>query len=91
MSASSRTTKASAAIDRLKRRSGVEQYSMTFASNGLFSLVLMTGNGESNRLCEPMPLDEFVVFVNGYGPQIVKRVSKLDVAFSKQLVKKNLS
>ncbi len=88
MSASSRSTKASAAIERLKRRSADERYSMTFASNGLFSLVLMIGNGESNRLCEPMPLDDFVAFVNAYGPQTPKRVSKLDVEFSKQLVKK---
>jgi hypothetical protein len=35
-----------------------------------------------------MAMDEFVAWVNGYGPQIVKRVSKLDVAFSKQLQKK---
>jgi hypothetical protein len=88
MSASSRTTKASAAIERLKRRSGEERYSMTFASNGLFSLVLMIGNGDSNRLCEPMPLEDFVAFVNAYGPQTPKRVSKLDVEFSKQLMKK---
>jgi hypothetical protein len=31
-----------------------------------------------------------VVFVNGFGPQIVKRVSKLDIEFSKQLVKKQI-
>lgn len=88
MSASSRTTKASAAIERLKRRSADERYSMTFSSSGLFSLVLMIGNGESNRLCEPMPLDDFVTFVNAYGPQTPKRVSKLDIEFSKQLAKK---
>ena len=29
--------------------------------------------------------DEFVAFVNAFGPQEVKRVSKLDVAFEKQL------
>jgi hypothetical protein len=34
-----------------------------------------------------MPLDDFVAFVNAYGPQTPKRVSKLDVEFSKQLVK----
>jgi hypothetical protein len=57
-----RSTKASAAIDRLKRRSDNPLYSMSMSSAGLFSLQ--------------------------YGPQIVKRVSKLDVAFSKQLQKK---
>jgi hypothetical protein len=63
---------------------------MTLSSNGLFSLVLMIGSGESERLCEPMMLDEFVVFVNAYGPQTPKRVSKLEVEFSKQLSKKEV-
>lgn len=83
-----RTTKASAAIERLKRRSGIELYSMTFNSQGLFSLVLAKGNGDSERLCELMPLEEFVAFVNAYGPQTPKRESKLDIAFSKQLTRK---
>ena len=43
---------------------------------------------ESTRLCEPMMMDEFVVFVNAFGPQTPKRVSKLDIEFSKQLTKK---
>jgi hypothetical protein len=30
-------------------------------------------------------LDEFVAFVNKQGPQKVQRISKLDVAFEKQL------
>lgn len=83
-----RSTKASAAIDRLKRRSDNPLYSMSMSSAGLFSLQLGDGLGNSTRLCEPMAMDEFVAWVNGYGPQIVKRVSKLDVAFSKQLQKK---
>lgn len=85
---SSRSTRASAAIDRLKRRSGNMQYSMTFGSNGLFCLVLATGNGDSERLSEPMIMDDFVAFVNAFGPQTPKRVSKLEVEFSKQLLKK---
>jgi hypothetical protein len=95
-----RSTRASAAIDRLKKRSGNDHYSMAMTSNGLFSLVLSneaeTGkSGDQNattrnkpsRLCEPMPMDDFVNFVNAYGPQIPKRVSKLDVAFNEQLTK----
>ncbi|PPD51897.1 MAG: hypothetical protein CTY10_09925 [Methylotenera sp.] len=87
-----RTTRASAAIDRLKRRSGNPNYSMVMGSNGLFSLVLpadiATSHAvQSTRLCEPMPMDEFVAFVNAYGPQTPKRVSKLYVAFSAQLAK----
>lgn len=94
-----RTTRASAAIDRLKKRSGNDHYSMSMSSSGLFSLVLANDNDNATsdqqnpssqkavRLCEPMPLDDFVTFVNAYGPQIVKRVSKLDVAFNAQLAK----
>lgn len=95
-----RSTKASAAIDRLKRRSGNDSYSMAMTSSGLFSLVLPSStetaltdnttapaNNKSTRLCEPMPIDEFVVFVNAYGPQTPKRISKLDVAFNQQLSK----
>lgn len=87
-----RSTKASAAIDRLKRRSGEPNYSMIMSRDGLFSLVLPTAvnngqNAGSHRLCEPMPMDDFVAFVNAYGPQTPKRVSKLDIAFSEQLAK----
>lgn len=90
MRSSTRSTKASAAIDRLKRRSGNAQYSMTMTSGAMFCLVLPNEAGDSTRLCEPMMLDEFVTFVNAYGPQTPKRVSKLDVEFSKQLIKKNV-
>jgi len=89
MKSSARSTKASAAIDRLKKRSGNENYSMTMNSGAMFSLVLTTGGGESERLCEPMMMEDFVAFVNAYGPQTPKRVSKLDIEFSKQLAKKS--
>lgn len=83
-----RSTKASNAIERLKKRSGNPHYSMSLTSNQLFSLVLHGENGESTRLSEPMPMEDFVTFVNAFDPQTPKRVSKLDEAFSKQLVKK---
>lgn len=89
MRASARSTKASAAIDRLKKRSGDENYSMTMNSSAMFSLVLATGGGESTKLCEPMMMEDFVAFVNAYGPQTPKRVSKLDIEFSKQLTNKS--
>ncbi|WP_020168070.1 MULTISPECIES: hypothetical protein [Methylotenera] len=95
-----RSTRASAAIDRLKRRSGNDNYSMAMTSNGLFSLVLAASdeavanraenaasNNKPSRLCEPMQMDDFVIFVNAYGPQTPKRVSKIDVAFNQQLAK----
>jgi hypothetical protein len=84
-----RSTRASAAIDRLKRRSDNPNYSMTMNSGAMFSLVLPNEAGDTTRLCEPMMLDDFVAFVNAYGPQTPKRVSKLEVEFSKQLVKKD--
>lgn len=84
-----RSTKASAAIERLKRRSGNTLYSMTLNRGGMFCLVLANETGDSNRLCEPLLLDDFVIFVNAYGPQTLKRVSKLDVVFQKQLSKKS--
>jgi hypothetical protein len=34
-------------------------------------------------------MEDFVAFVNAYGPQTPKRVSKLDIEFSKQLTKKS--
>ena len=85
-----RTTKASAAIDRLKRRTDNAEYSMTLSSGGLFCLVQPNMSGESTRLCEPMLLDDFVAFVNAFGPQTPKRMSKYDIEFSKQFVKKTL-
>ena len=84
---STRSTKASAAIDRLKRRSSNALYSMTMTSGAMFCLVLPSEAGDLIRLCEPMMMDDFVAFVNAYGPQTPKRVSKLEVAFSEQLAK----
>ena len=84
--ASPRSTRASSAVDRLKNRSGNAGYSMARTGDGLFFLSEKPG---APPLCEPLELDAFVAFVNGLGPQVARRVSKLDVAFEKQLVKKN--
>jgi hypothetical protein len=83
--ASSRSTRASAAVERLKNRSGNVAYSMARTGDGLFFLSERPGGPP---LCAPLELDQFVAFVNGLGPQTPRRVSKLDVAFEKQLVKK---
>lgn len=80
-----RSTRASAAVERLKNRSGNAGYSMARTGDGLFFLSEKPG---APPLCAPLELDEFVAFVNGLGPQVARRVSKLDVAFEKQLVKK---
>jgi hypothetical protein len=83
--ASARSTRASAAVERLKRRTGVASYSMARTGAGHFFLSEKPG---APPLCAPMELDEFVAFVNGLGPQEVKRISKNDVEFEKQLVRK---
>jgi hypothetical protein len=86
--ASPRSTRASAAVDRLKLRTGNAGYSMARTGDGLFFLSEKAG---APPLCAPLELDHFVAFVNGLGPQVARRVSKLDVAFEKQLVKKKPS
>ncbi|MEO7493524.1 MAG: hypothetical protein ABIT83_15520 [Massilia sp.] len=83
--ASPRSTRASAAVDRLKLRSGNAGYSMSITGDGLFFLSEKPGEPP---LSAPLELDDFVAFVNKLGPQTPRRVSKLDVAFEKQLVKK---
>ena len=85
-----RSTRATAAVERLKVRSGNKQYSTARAADEQFYLVLNSGAAAPTRLCDPLPLDEFVKFVDSFGPQKPKRVSKLDVAFEKQLTRKNL-
>lgn len=81
--ASSRSTRASTAVDRLKNRSGQPGWSMARTGEGLFFISEMPG---SEPLCAPLELDDFVKFVNALGPQTPRRVSKLDVKFEKQLV-----
>ena len=82
---SGRATRATSAIDRLKRRTGNEKYSMSVTGSGHFFLSEGAGNPP---LCPPMELDDFVAFVKSIAPEAPKRVSKLDIAFEKQLTKK---
>jgi len=86
--ASPRSTRASAAVDRLKLRTSNPGYSMARTGDGLFFVSEKPG---APPLCAPLELDAFVAFVNALGPQIARRVSKLDVAFEKQLLKKKSS
>ena len=80
-----RSTRASSAVERLKTRTGNPGYSMARTGEGLFFLSERPGEPP---LCPPLELDDFVKFVNGLGPQEVRRVSKNDVEFEKQLIKK---
>jgi hypothetical protein len=84
-----RSTRATAALERLKRRSGDSRYSMVRTADGLFYLVQKGDAGTPpERLCEPCELDQFVALVDAFGPQTPRRVTKNDLAFEKQLVKK---
>ncbi len=83
-----RSTRATAAVERLKARSGNEQYSMVRTADGLFYLVLNSGTTPPERLSDSLELDAFVKFVNAFGPQVPRRVTKQDAAFEKQLTKK---
>ena len=83
-----RSTKASAAVERLKTRSGNALYSMSCRADGLFALRLTSASGQSELIGAPLPMDEFLRFVNALEPAAPKRVSKLDTAFRSQLTSK---
>jgi hypothetical protein len=83
-----RSTRATAAIERLKARSGNGQYSMVRTADGLFYLVLASDAGVPEKLSDALEQDVFVKFVDAFGPQKPRRISKLDTAFEKQLKKK---
>jgi hypothetical protein len=80
-----RSTRASAAVDRLKRRSEDAHYSMSLEANGLIRLAHTGEDGTLEMLSPALDQDAFVRFVDAFGPQTPRRVSKLDVAFEKQL------
>jgi len=81
-----RSTRVTAAVERLKARSGNAKYAMVRTSDGLFYLV--EGSGSTDKLNDPMEMNDFVKFVDGFGPQTPRRASKLDIQFEKQLTKK---
>lgn len=83
--ASVRSTRASGAVDRLKRRSGHAGWSMSITGDGLFFISESPG---APPLCAPLERDDFVNFVNALGPQTPRKASKLDVKFEQQLVKR---
>ena len=82
-----RSTKASAAVERLKRRSGNPLYSMSTRADGQFVLFVLSPDGKAEPLGDPLPMDEFVRFVDGCHPEKPKPVSKFDAAFRAQLKK----
>ena len=82
-----RSTRASAAVARLNRRSEGPQYVMALTGNGLFKL-RERSEGVEKEICDALDQDEFVRFVNALGLQEIKRVTKNDAAFALQLIRK---
>lgn len=81
-----RSTRATAALERLKRRSGDKGFSMVRTAQGGFYLTRLSGAGRVEKLSDPLELDEFVVFVDSLHAT-PKKLSKFDQAFEKQLKK----
>jgi hypothetical protein len=82
-----RSTRAAAAVARLNLRSEGAHYIMARTSNELF--ILREQNDDVGKaVSKALGLDDFVKFVNAMGPQEVRRVTKNDAAFAKQLLKK---
>ncbi|GAB2920382.1 hypothetical protein GCM10027093_68900 [Paraburkholderia jirisanensis] len=81
-----RTTRAIHAVERLKTRSGNTRYAAISLSGGVFYLVDRS-SGADQKLCDPLPLDEFVKFVDDFGPKKPRKASKLDLAFEEQIRK----
>ncbi|MGS0895047.1 hypothetical protein ACVBGC_21335 [Burkholderia stagnalis] len=81
-----RTTKATYAVERLKTRTGNPQFAAVAMPSGLFYLVDRSG-GTAEKRSEPLPLDDFVKFVDDLGPKKPRKASKLDLAFEAQIKK----
>jgi hypothetical protein len=79
-----RGTKAIYAVERLKTRSGNALYAAVSLPGALFYLVDKTSGAET-KVCDPLPLEDFVAFVDALRPAKPKKASKLDAAFEAQI------
>jgi len=79
--------RATAAIARLNSRSEGHCYTLAMTRTGLFKLLDQL-DGSTKELSAVLPLDDFVELVNSLGPQKIRRVTKNDAAFAKQLLRK---
>jgi hypothetical protein len=82
-----RSTRATAAVARLNRRSEGRHYLMVMTGDGLFVLRERLKDGDRD-LALASPLDDFVRLVDSTGPQKAPRITKNDAAFARQLVRK---
>ncbi|QSN62933.1 MULTISPECIES: hypothetical protein [unclassified Caballeronia] len=79
-----RSTRAISAVERLKTRSGNPHYAAVSMPGGYFYLVERAAEG-SKKLCDPLPMDDFIAFVNAREPAKPRKVSKLDEALEAQI------
>lgn len=87
---SMRSTRATAAVARLNQRSEGRNYLMVMTGAGLFQLRERI-DGTDRDLSDALPLDDFVRLVDATGPQPVRRMTKSDESFARQLARrKNL-
>lgn len=82
-----RSTRASAAVARLNRRSEGRNYLIVMTGDGKFILRERLVSGDKD-VAVALPLDEFVRLVDAMGPQTLPRQTKNDIAFAKQLIRK---
>jgi len=82
-----RSTRASAAVARLNRRSEGRHYLMVMTGDGLFVLRERLKDGDRD-LALASPLDDFVRLVDATGRQKAPRITKNDAAFARQLIRK---
>ena len=82
-----RSTRATAAVARLNKRSEGRNYLMVMTGSGLFMLRERV-DGSDRDVSPALPLDEFVAFVDAQGPQPAPRITKSDAAFARQLARK---
>lgn len=83
-----RSTRATAAVARLNTRDVGHRYQLVVTGSGLFMLLDQV-DGRLEELSAALPLDDFVALVDSLGPQKLRRQTKNDVAFAKQLVRKD--
>jgi len=82
-----RSTRATAAVARLNQRSEGRHYLMVMTGAGLFQLRERI-DGTDHNLSDALPLDDFVRLVDATGPQPVRRMTKSDEAFARQLARR---
>lgn len=83
-----RSTRATAAVARLNRRSEDRHYLMVMTGDGRF-LLRERQAGVDRDISEALALDDFVRLVDATGPQPAPRITKNDAAFARQLVRKS--